>query len=217
MVELLVGVAVGLSVLAGATTLFANNVVNSRRLVQESRVNQDLRSSMDLMVRELRRGGYWGNAIAGATASPTSVGAAASNPYASVVVTGGNQVDYQYTRDATENNVLDATSEQFGFRLNTNISAVEMNIGGTWQTLTNTDLVQVTAFAITPTETSVDIRAACAKTCVDTSSAPSCPRVKVRTYNIVLTGQAKANAAVTRTLESQVRVRNDLLAGTCPV
>lgn len=216
MVELLVGVAVGLFILAGATTLFANNVVNSRRMLQESRVNQDLRSSMDLMVRELRRGGYWGNAIAGATASATSVGAAASNPYAAVTVTGTNQIAYEYTRDATENNALDATTEQFGFKLNTTTNAVEMNIGGTWQALTNTDLVQITNFTITPVETSIDIRAACPKTCVDTSAAPACPRVKVRTYNIVLTGQAKANTAVSRTLESQVRVRNDLLAGTCP-
>lgn len=218
-VELLIGVAIGLFILAGASAMFVSNVTNSRRLLIEARINQDLRATMDLVTRDLRRGGYWGNSLTGtqATASPSGTQA---NPYSTVALTGSSQINYSYTRDATENDALDASTEQFGFKLDTTAHAIQMNPnpGGTWLTLTNTDILRIpdTGFTITPTETTIDIRAACAKTCTDTLLAPSCPRVQVRTYNIVLTGISKTDAAVSRTLRSQVRVRNDAITGSCP-
>lgn len=214
-IELLIGVAIGLFILAGASAMFVNNITNSRRLLLETRINQDLRSTMDLISRDLRRGAYWGNSLAG-TVATGSASVTQPNPYSAVTVGGSTQVNYTYTRDTVENDVLDNTTEEFGFRLNTTTSAIQMNIGGTWQTLTNTDILAISTFAITPTETTIDIRASCAKTCTDTSSAPTCPRIQVRSYNLTLTGTSKTDAAVSRTLQSQVRVRNDALAGTCP-
>lgn len=223
-VELLIGVAIGLFILAGASAMFVANVTNSRRLLLEARINQDLRATMDLLARDLRRGAYWGNSLEG-TLATGSTSATQANPYSPVTVTGATQVDYAYTRDATENNALDTSTEQFGVKLNTTTHAIQMNIGGTWQTLTNTDILTIpnNGFTITPTETAVDIRAACAKTCVDAVLPPSipnstenCPRILVRTYNIVLTGTSKTDSAVSRTLRSQVRVRNDALLGSCP-
>ena len=223
-VELLIGVAIGLFILAGASAMFVSNVTNSRRLLIEARINQDLRATMDLVTRDLRRGGYWGNSLAGtvATGSPSVTQA---NPYSVVKSTGTTQIEYAYTRDTTENNALDADIEQFGFRLDTTDNAVETYVNGGWQTLTNTDILSIptNGFTITPTETTIDIRAACAKTCTDTVLSPSvptstqnCPRVQVRTYNIVLAGISKTDSAVSRTLRSQVRVRNEAFAGSCP-
>ena len=216
-VELLIGVAIGLFILAGASAMFVSNVTNSRRLLIEARINQDLRSTMDLVTRDLRRGGYWSNSLAG-TLATGSASTTQANPYSAVAVTGSSQVNYTYTRDAIENDALDAGTEQFGFKLDTTTQAIQMNVGGTWQTLTNTDILSIptNGFTITPTETTIDIRAACAKTCTDTLLAPSCPRVQVRTYNIVLTGTSRTDLAVSRTLRSQVRVRNEAFAGSCP-
>lgn len=216
-IELLIGVAIGLFILAGASAMFLSNVTNSRQLLLEARINQDLRATMDLLTRDLRRGGYWGNSLTGTLASGSG-SITAPNPYSGVTATGSTQIDYTYTRDATENNALDAGTEQFGFKLDTVSHAIQMYIGGQWQTLTNTDILNIpnNGLTITPTETTIDIRAACAKTCTDSLLTPTCPRIQVRTYNIVLTGAAKANAAVTRTLRSQVRVRNDAISGACP-
>lgn len=224
MIELLIGLAIGLFILAGASAMFVGNVVNSRQILLESRINQDLRSTMDLITRDLRRGGYWGNSLSGTLA--TGAGSTTlANPYSVVTPTGTNLIEYAYTRDTTENNNLDASTEQFGFKLETGINAIQMKVGGTWQTLTNTDILVIpnNGFTITPVETAIDIRAACAKTCIDTVLPPSiptssqnCPRIQVRTYNIVLTGESKIDSAVSRTLRSQVRVRNDALAGSCP-
>jgi len=218
----MVGVAIGLFILAGASAMFVGNVTNSRRLLFEARINQDLRATMDLISRDLRRGAFWGNALAG-TIATGSTSITQVNPYAAVSATPSSaptQILYSYSRDTVENNTLD-NNEVFGFQLNG--GAIQMCLAGTssstctnWQTLTNTDILTINAFTITPTETTIDIRAACAKTCTDTASAPSCPRVQVRSYNIVLTGTSTTDTAVSRTLRSQVRVRNDAVLGSCP-
>lgn len=220
-IELLIGVAIGLFLLAGASTMFVSNVTNSRRLLLEARINQDLRAAMDLISRDLRRGGYWGNSLAG-TLATGSTSVTQPNPYAAVTATGTTQIDYAYTRDEVENNIVNTASgtvkEEFGFRLHTGTQTIQMKIGGDWQTLTNNNILNIPSdgFTITPTETTLDLRAACAKTCTDSLSTPTCPRVQVRTYNIVLKGVSKTDAAVSRTLQSQVRVRNDALLGSCP-
>jgi type IV pilus assembly protein PilW len=223
-IELLVGVAIGLFILAGASAMFVGNVTNSRRLLIEARINQDLRSAMDLITRDLRRGAYWGNSLTGTVASGSG-STTAPNPYSAVTATGSTRIDYTYTRDAIENDTLDTSTEQFGFKLDTATHTVQMHVGGAWQKLTNEEILTIpnNGFTITPTETTIDIRAACAKTCTDTISPPTiptstqnCPRVQVRTYNIVLTGTSTTDSAVSRTLRSQVRVRNDALAGICP-
>lgn len=216
MIELLVGVAIGLFILAGASAMFVGNVTNSRRLLLEAQINQDLRSTMDLVTRDLRRGGYWGNSLAG-TLATGSGSTTALNPYSVITRTGLTQIDYAYTRDATENNALNAGTEQFGFKLDTTTNSVQMNSGGSWQTLTNSDILTINTFSIAPTETTLDIRASCAKTCTDANPAlPNCPRIQVRSYDILLTGTSKTDAAVSRTLISQVRVRNDSMLGGCP-
>lgn len=215
-VELLVGVAIGLIVVAGASALFVTNIISARQVLLEARINQDLRNTMDLITRDLRRGAYWGNSLSGTLI----VGAATTttaNPYAGVSWTPGTSTLAYGYMDTTGNNAVASGLERFNIRQNG--SAIQMNVAGTtWTNITNTDILTIPTggLAITPTETSIDLRAACPRTCTDTLLAPTCPRVTVRTYDIVLTGTAVSNAALTRTLRSQVRVRNDAVVGTCP-
>ena len=76
-VELMVGIAVGMFVLAGASLLASSQLSDNRQLLLETQVQQDLRATADLIARELRRGGYWANA--GSTVWPAA--APAVNPY----------------------------------------------------------------------------------------------------------------------------------------
>src|SRR5207249_1295282 len=71
LIELMVSVAIGLILVAGALTLFTTNVVGSRKLTVEARVNQDLRAAADLIARDVRRAGYWANAISGTITTGT--------------------------------------------------------------------------------------------------------------------------------------------------
>lgn len=116
----------------------------------ETRLNQDLRAASDLVARDLRRAGFWDGALNG-TVAPSGGGPAAANPYRAVSWTAGNPIVYGFSRDATENNTLDA-NEQFGFRLIN--SVLEMQTSqGTWRALTDPRLVSITNFGISEANT----------------------------------------------------------------
>jgi prepilin peptidase dependent protein B len=57
-IELMVGVAIGMFIIGGAIKLFVDMFGNNRRLLIETRVNQDLRATADIIARDLRRAGY---------------------------------------------------------------------------------------------------------------------------------------------------------------
>lgn len=87
LVELMVGIAVGLMVVAGASFVAVNQIGDNRRLTLETQVQQDLRAAADLIVRDLRRTGYWGNSQQGLWQGSNP--AAASNPYADASAAAG--------------------------------------------------------------------------------------------------------------------------------
>ena len=209
LVELLVGVALGLFLVAGASTLFVSHLNNGRRLLLEARLNQDLRAAADLITRDIRRAGYWGNSLAG-TLATGAASTTALNPYRVVNTPNSSTITYGFSRDTTENNFQDA-NEEFGFVLTS--GAIRMQIAnGTTQEVTDPSTLTVTAFTIAPTVTAVDVRDACAKTC----TGSTCPTITVRQYLVTITGQAARDPTVTRTMQTRARVRNDLFAGTCP-
>ena len=211
-VELLVGVAVGLFLVAGAVTLFVGNLGNSRQLLLEARINQDMRATADLITRDLRRAGYWG----GNSPLAATVASAASspNPY-STITAGSGIVEYAFSRDgATDNNVLDA-NENFGFQRAVvgGVGVIQMKLGsGNWQTVTDPQSMDVTALTVTPTETAVSVADACPSVCV----GAGCPAIRVRQYAVAITANAIGRAATSRTLQTRARARNDQLTGACP-
>ena len=104
-VEMMVGFAVGLFIIGGATKLFVDYLTNNRKLLLETRVNQDLRAAADLVVRDLRRAGYWQNAsslIWVSNASNTG-GSYTTNPYRTITVgtaNGSDSITYSYAKDS---------------------------------------------------------------------------------------------------------------------
>jgi prepilin peptidase dependent protein B len=213
LIEMMVGITLGLFLIGGAVTMFVTNLASSRVLLLEARINQDLRAAADLITRDLRRSGYWGNAISGTIVGSTAT-AATSNPYTSIACTncsGTNtgQITYNYTKDATEDNSLGG-NEQFGFRLDS--GALQMQTSsGTWQTMTDSNIVTITALTITESSTGISVAGACTST-----PTTNIPTVYVRRYDISITGQAVSDSSITRTLQTSVRVRNDSITGACP-
>lgn len=227
-IELLIGVAVGLFILSGALMLFSDYINNNRRLVLETRVNQDMRAAADLVARDLRRAGYWGNATAGVITT-NAAPVAASSPYASVspaASAASSTTTYTYSQ-GTEDNAINPTTENFGFKLNS--GALQYLQGGDWQTITDPSTLTVTNFTVTPVHRCVALQQYCtggsSSTCgactVDASGCPTaacatCPFIKVRSYNIALQGTSTTDASVTRSIQETVRVRNEELLGSCP-
>ena len=210
--ELLVGITVGLIVTGGAVMLLAKNMAGSRLLLAESRLNEDLRNAADLLARDLRRAGYWGNAMKGVTAIGLT-SATVTNPYVAVAaVPADNKIEYGFSRDsATENDTLD-NNEQFGFRLSND--AIQMQDGNGWTDVTDKTLVKITKFDIAKSEKPVPLGDACPTVCG--AGTPNCPVATVRSYTVTLQGQSTRDDTVKRSLRTTVRVRNDQVIGTCP-
>lgn len=232
-IELLIGVAVGLFILSGALFIFSDHIKNNRRLVLETQVNQDMRAAADLIARDLRRAGYWGDSTAAVT-PPHPATAAASSPYAAVypaASAASSFTTYSYSNAipaSTENNALD-NAENYGFRLSS--GELQFQKGSSnWQAITDIKSLTVGNFTVTPVHKCVPLQQYCtggsSSTCgactVDASGCPTaacatCPFIKVRSYNIALQGTSTTDPTVTRSLQETVRVRNEELLGSCPL
>jgi prepilin peptidase dependent protein B len=219
-VEFMVGIAVGLFVVGGAAKLFADYMVTNKRQMLDTRVNQELRAAADIIARDLRRAGYWENAAAGVSA--------ASNPYAVASSPSSGLITYAYARNA--DNVLD-NNEQAGFRLQNvgGINVLQMQDGlNNWQAITDAGTLEVTNFSVTSPATPLgnDMAKYCPclskLTCVDadmddvTKNPLGRRRMSIMSFQIVLTGRAINDQAITRTVNETVRVRNPVLTGGCP-
>lgn len=228
-IELLVGVAIGLLILSGAVKLFTDNITSNRKLVLETRVNQDMRSAADLIARDLRRAGFWGNSTSGVVTT-NSQPTAATSPYSAVSptsTTAATEVTYNYSQ-GTENNVLDATNESFGFKLDSGV--LKYLQGNNWQAITDRDTLRISSFSVTPVMKCVALQQYCtggssssctacaldAMTGCPTTTCATCPFLALRSYNVALQGTSATDIAVVRNLQETVRVRNDQLIGVCP-
>ena len=210
MVELMVGVAIGLFVVAGATLAVSNQLGDNRRLMLETQIQQDLRAAADVIARDVRRSGYWASAQDGVwNASAVAV---TSNPYTALTPASGvaSEVHFGYSRGAVENNVLDVNDEA-GFRLVN--GAIQMRTGGQWQALTDSTTLKVTVFNVTLN--SQDVALSCFNPCP--LGAVACPPTQsVREIKVEITGNAVFDPSVVRSATSNVRLRNDVINGTCP-
>ena len=212
LVELLVGMALGLFIVAHGVSLLTAHLRENRALLLESRLMQDLRVASDLVTRDLRRAGHWGAASAGMWQAAAS--GVVANPYTALApaAAASDAVTFRFSRDAIENHQVDS-NEQFGFRLKN--GALDMLLGsGNWQSLTDVSTLVVTAFSVTPTVQDVSLARFCPGPCpIGSSQCP--PHQQVRSLRVQLTGKATSDASVVRTLGSQVRLRADAVSGSC--
>ncbi|MDP1534074.1 MAG: prepilin-type N-terminal cleavage/methylation domain-containing protein [Rubrivivax sp.] len=200
LVEMMVGVAVGLFVVAAAAMLVATQLSDNRRLLLETQVQQDLRASLDIVTRELRRAGAL-------TAEVAQVGLASggaggqTNAFGAVTPTDANasETGFSYMRMAGEEG-------PYGFKLEG--GAIKTRLGGAgWQELTDPNTLRITEFTVTA-QNAAPIQLPCPRLCAD--GGTGCwPTVVVREFVVQVTGQAVGDAAVRRSLRSTVRLRND--------
>lgn len=214
LIELMIGLAIGLFITAIGGTLLASHVRENRSLLLEARLMQDLRTAADVITRDLRRAGHWGGATAGVWSAGTT--GVIPNPYAAVAPdnAASDAVSFRYSRDTTENNAVDS-NEQFGFRLRNGM--IEMLLGGSgWQALTDAGTLTVSAFSVTPSVERIDLQGSCSKPC-PAGSTTCPPQQEVRSLALLISGRSATDAGVTRSVRSQVRLRNDSFTGACPV
>lgn len=208
-VELMVGVTIGLFIVAASALMVSGQLADNRSLLLGTQIQQDLRATADIITRDLRRIGYspsidiWHDGMS-ATMS--------ENSYASITPSSGStitELDYHYRRRSGDD-------ARFGFKLDSGV--IKSRVAGQWEALTDARVMEITAFTINIPAATV-YRLPCPKLCPDDTE--NCwPEVRLRTATVTITGQSTSDANVTRTVTSQVRLRNDWVhhnnAPICP-
>lgn len=226
LIELLVALALGLLLAAGTLRLAAGHIDTQRRQWLESRLTQDLRAAVELIARDVRRAGYWGDAGQAVHAAADRPGQRPANPYRGVVVTGPPAtpwLGYSYSRDLTEDN-LNSNQEKFGLRLNPATQVIEWRLSGSavapderdhWQALTDPALLRVTRLAVRLDEQRQSLLAQCpVPTCGATTDCP--PERLQRRVQVDVEARDAQDARITLRLSVTARLRNDEVRGDCP-
>ena len=217
LIELMVSIAVGMFLLMAITQFFTGQIIGNADLLKVTRLNQELRAIMDLTVRDIRRGGYWGDAMRGVwyegspgvTANPLqsiTVGSTL-NPDSTAAVGGSLTYAYDVNGDGTIGD-----DENFTIRLNTTNHSVELVQGintVTTTPLSDTGTTTITALTFSPELFPAPVTI----TCVVPGSNPV---LTVRELKISVTGRLSSDATVTRTMQETVRIRTDYIVGACP-
>ncbi len=220
-VELMVGIAVGLFVVAGALLMVTRVINDNHNMLIETRLNQDLRAAAELIGRDLRRAGYWAEASSGVYVAGGS-GALPQNNYRGMIPGSCNASPLPAASDSIgvtlssicyyiEQGVPDNTvspEEMFGFSLSNGVISAFMG-GNTPQELTDVKTLYVDALQIIPRSATISLASMCPTTPV------SAPSVSVRLFEIVVRGHVPSDANVVRGIRTYAKVRNDAVSGSC--
>jgi len=190
LVELLVGLVIALVIMGGAFAAYLAIANSSRTNIRADRINVDVQAILDLMANDIRRAGYW--------AAPSDSN---SNPFAAIHPTSGASSCLLYSYDENQDGSKQ-NSERFGFRLSGGVVQVrtagtsDTNCNdGTWQPLSDPNLMTVTALTFTPSTATV------------TAGGVTVQRRRV-TIELTATGKEAADG-ITKIARTVVEIRND--------
>lgn len=230
LVELMISITIGLIVVAGVISIFSSAIKSYSDNLKMTRLNQELRVVMDMMVRDIRRAGYWGGTSSFGPVNPNplnttanrlvvgTVGATGGTVINAPPNTGGNCIAFAYDRDGEGN--FTGGDDQFGFRLNPTTGIINARDGGpaegtdcnftAIQPITDGDTIEITTLTFTiprvcPLTNSIGT------VLLITNTAAAQYRI-IRTVQITLTGQLRSDPTIARFLQETVRVQNDEIA-----
>ncbi len=204
LIELMVGITVGLFIVAAATVLISGQLGENRRLMLDTQLQQDLRATADIITRELRRAG----AIAAAQDTISHPSAAAQENLLTLMLpaTGTvNSFQFLYQRGGEQG--------PWGFRYVSANGVIQTRLGTTgWQDLTDRNVMQVTAFEIEIQREPGQVLP-CPRHCPTTSpptSPTACwPVLQVRNFVVNIQARSASDASITRRIQSVASARND--------
>ncbi|RLA43371.1 MAG: hypothetical protein DRR06_12310 [Gammaproteobacteria bacterium] len=227
-VELMVGIAIGLIILSGVIAVVANTSFSGLENIRAVQLNQQLRGTMDVMRRELQRAGYVDPWTPGAATLAAGIDTDAMALFGTVTLGGTcssgvcDCIVYSYDRNedgaqgigtgtpGTGQNT--GTSELYGFRLNSNIIQMRTSgntlscSSGTWEGITDAS-VKITAlgFELDGADSTVyEISGNNNGTC---EAGETC--LGRRKINILIDGELIADDEVTVEIRDEVKIKND--------
>ncbi|WP_415899416.1 PilW family protein [Neptuniibacter sp. QD48_11] len=204
LIELMIGLVVGLIVVSGAIYTFIIAFKSSRDVVYSARLNQELAAITTIIADDIRRAGHW--VQSGALSSPyDDMGEDFNLVSASCAL-------YNYDVDGDG---LIGTNEHSGVRFSassiwvkTSGTSMTSCSTGTWERLSDENFMSVNAMSITDSSLCIvnEASAACPSN-VGTNAVGS-----VREIDITITASVINDTDWTKTVQESVKIRNDFYA-----
>lgn len=202
LIELMIGLVLGLIVVGAVSSFAVATLRASSQNERSSRLTQDLRTAMNLVIRELRRSGYDGAAVArlGTGASLSNFTTMQAPPFGPA-----GCLSYQYDRSGNQFRAIRASNG--ALEMATATAALTDCGGGNWSVVSDPDVVTVTGFA--PAETREAFASIVESRIVGTDTEVVAGCGVVRNVSIDITGSLVSDASISRTIHEEVRVRAD--------
>lgn len=206
LIELMIGMTVGLFILIGASSLMVGQIGDHRRLTLETRTEQDVRAIAEMMARDLRAAGVQSTPMQ--TLWSESNAAPAANPNADVTIdAGGTRVIFK---------LLEAgVTVRRGYQLADGVLYRLVESGGVLrsQPMTDPNTLSIAAFRVSTLSNAFSLESACDLPC---NGAPDCPpKTVMRAIRIELEATAAHDNQVKRSLDFTVRNQADQPSGAC--
>lgn len=231
-VELMIGITISLFILAGATMVLTSQLGDNRRLLLEAQMQQDMRTAADMISRDIRRAGYWGQAYRSICPPPPEACVAEVNPYEAMAPEPApdatTQATYIRSTDeeggaliGTDDNLVDGVAgrprEQVGFRWNADNRTIDYLVGASnWQALTDSTVLQVTQFDMVINAR--DLPMPCGAGACPVLGPGGCPLfLRSRDVTFTIVARAVHDANVRRSVRDNVRLRNHVPTEICPI
>lgn len=207
LIELMMGLAVGLVLTFGMVLFYSNISRISNDTLRTTRLEYELQTAMRMIATDLRRAGF----SAGASGL---IGSNIVNPF---MVTNVSDIMIPrsdcilFTYDIDMNGALTpigtaASDDRFAYRLNNQTIQIRPTTdnqfscdASTWENLTNPNIIEITSLVFSLTQDSEVLDPA----------DPTGATITVRDVNITITGRLVSDNSISRTISSQVRIRND--------
>lgn len=206
LIEMMISITLATIAMSSMISVFVNNVKSNGDSISQVHLNQELRAVMDVMSRDIRRAGYWSNAVYGAT----------SNPFQTLAINAStNCITYDYD---TSGQPGPTSSDEFGFRLTNNAVQIHKS-GGTcsdssnssgWENITDPNTIKITALTFDNSSSYCEDLTARLNNCSVTNSGD----ILATNYiiNLTLTGELKNDANVKLSLNETVSIPNPALS-----
>lgn len=208
LVELMIALVVGLIVLGAVLTFTVTMLRSYSENIRSTRLTQELRTSMNVISREVRRAGFDAKSVTRVLTD--------SNPSTFNTMTlTTNCVSYQYDRGVGGDwGGVPAATEVRGIRLNATTGTVQMNAssatidcssGTGWVDVTDPSVVQITAF--TPKLIETPFCSQLGSTTVSGVTTYQLAQGSVRHLRLCLKGRLVADNSIARQVTNTTRVR----------
>lgn len=223
-VEVMVAMTISLVVTAAMITMMSNSLGSTARIIKMTKLSDDLRITMQMMSRDIRRSSYNANAVfcyansnCGSDGSGVTLAGDVSIMNDGTLVTDGSEgncvtflLDRDHDGDSTEN-------DAGGFRraVSGGVGVLEMWVGDSapdcsaaagaddWVAITNPQNMDITAFTV---DSGQSFEAE-----VYNDGMGNTLNQRVRRIHMNLGGRLVMDNSITRQLEETINIRNDLL------